>query len=219
VTITRRLRDWWHTNAGRAARADERWVVVDTETSGLDPVNDRLLAIGAVAVDRIGICLGDSFEVLVQNLVPGDKANTVIHGIGYEAQRDGMQVPGALAAFASYVAGAPCVGYHSPFDRAVLARSAASAGKSLPLPRWLDLAPLATALMPEVDRRGSRSLDDWLEVFDIDVVTRHSAAGDALATAELLLHLRALAARQGIAGFKALVRVSEQRRWLGSTRS
>ena len=73
--------------------------------------------------------------------------------------------------------------------------------------------------MPEVHRHGGRSLEDWLAAFDIDVVARHSAAGDALATAELLLRLRALAARQGIASFKALVRVSQQRRWLGSAQS
>jgi DNA polymerase-3 subunit epsilon len=219
VTVATLLRDLWRSNIGRANAADVRWVVVDTETTGLDADTDRLLAIGAVAVDRGGIRLADSFEVLVQNLAPGDKANVVIHGIGYEAQREGIPIPQALAAFAAYVAGAPCVGFHCPFDRAVLARSAASAGVPLSLPRWLDLDPLAAALVPDVHQRGARSLDDWITVFDIDVVARHSAAGDALATAELLLRLRAVAARQGIATFKALVRVSRQRRWLESARS
>ena len=111
----------WHANTARAAAADERWAVVDTETSGLDPVSDRLLAIGAVAVDRAGIRLGDSFELVLQNLAPGDKSNVVIHGIGYEAQRDGVPVSRALSAFASYVAGAPCVGFHCQFDRVALA--------------------------------------------------------------------------------------------------
>jgi DNA polymerase-3 subunit epsilon len=209
----------WHANTKRVSVADERWVVVDTETSGLDPVNDRLLAIGAVAVDGAGICLGDSFELLLQNLTPGDKDNVVVHGIGYEAQRDGVPLPRALSAFASYVGGAPCVGFHCQFDRIVLVKSAALAGVALPVPRWLDLAPLAATLKPEVYRRGGWSLDDWLTVFAIDVDARHSAAGDALATAELLLRLRALAARQGIAGFNALLRVSRQRRWLDGTKA
>jgi DNA polymerase-3 subunit epsilon len=209
----------WHANTARAAAADERWAVVDTETSGLDPVSDRLLAIGAVAVDRAGIRLGDSFELVLQNLAPGDKSNVVIHGIGYEAQRDGVPVSRALSAFASYVAGAPCVGFHCQFDRVALAKSAAIAGVPLPLPRWLDLAPLAAALMPDVYRRGGRSLDDWLAAFDIDVVARHSAAGDALATAELLLRLRALAVAQGATGFNALLRLSRHHRWLGGARA
>jgi len=159
VTVATRFRDLWRFTIGRTKTA-ERWVVVDTETTGLDADNDRLLAIGAVAVDRAGICLADSFEVLVQNLAPGDKDNVVIHGIGYEAQREGMPIPQALAAFAAYVAGAPCVGFHCPFDRAVLARSASSARVSLSLPRWLDLDPLAAALVPDAYQRGARSLDD-----------------------------------------------------------
>jgi DNA polymerase-3 subunit epsilon len=218
VTVATRFCDLWRFTIGRAKTA-ERWVVVDTETTGLDADNDRLLAIGAVAVDRAGICLADSFEVLVQNLAPGDKDNVVIHGIGYEAQREGMPIPQALAAFAAYVAGAPCVGFHCPFDRAVLARAASSARVSLSLPRWLDLDPLAAALVPDAHQRGARSLDDWAAAFDLDVLARHTAAGDALATAELLLRLRAVAARQGLTRFDALLRVSRQRRWLGSGRS
>jgi DNA polymerase-3 subunit epsilon len=218
MTSARRLRAWWHAHTARTAAGDERWVVVDTETSGLDPVNARLLAIGAVAVDRAGIRLGDSFELLLQNLAPGDKANVLIHGIGYEAQRNGVPPAQALSAFVSYVAAAPCVGFQCQFDRVVLAKSSAGAGVPVPLPRWLDLAPLAAALMPDVHRRGGRSLDDWLAAFDIGVVARHSAAGDALATAELLLRLRALAVAQGAAGFDALVRLSRHHRWLGGAR-
>ena len=58
---------------------------------------------------------------------------------------------------------------------------------------WLDLAPLAGALVPEAYRYGGRSLDDWLAAFGIECTIRHNAAADALATAELLLRLRSLA--------------------------
>ncbi len=76
---------------------DERWVVVDTETSGLDPVNDRLLAIGAVTVDGTGIRLDDSFEVVLRSDRASDKDNVVIHGIGHEAQSLGVPAADALA--------------------------------------------------------------------------------------------------------------------------
>ena len=106
-----------------------------------------------------------------------------------------------------YVADAPCVGFHSEFDEIALAQSANAVGVPLSLPHWLDLAQLAAALVPESHRRGKRSLDDWLAAFDIDVVARHNAAGDALATAELLLRLRAMAASQRFSGFAGLVRL------------
>jgi DNA polymerase III subunit epsilon len=76
---------------------------------------------------------------------------------------------------------------------------------------------LAAALIPESHRRGKRSLDDWLTAFDIDVVARHTAAGDALATAELLLRLRAMTALRQASSFAGLVRMSQQHRWLGSS--
>jgi DNA polymerase III subunit epsilon len=214
VTFARWLLERLHPEM---ARDDERWVVLDTETSGLDPLNDQLLAIGAMAVDPTGIRLDDSFEVVLRVAPVGDRANVAIHGIGHDAQRAGIPPTEALAAFTAFVAGAPCAGFHCEFDRIVLAKAAQTAGVPLLSSGWLDVAQLAAAVAPETYYRGSRSLDDWLHAFDIEVFGRHNAAGDALATAELLLRLRALAARQQVSGFAALVRLSQQRRWLGST--
>ena len=193
-----------------------RWVVVDTETSGLYPERDRLLAIGAVAVDNGMIVPNDSFEIVLKNPPSGDAANIVVHGIGHGAQDAGIPVPDALAAFDAWRAGAPCVGFHADFDRKALRAAYAGAGVPFDGSRWLDLAPLAAAMMPDTYRRGSRSLDDWLAAFGIDCANRHNAASDALATAEVLLRLQALAARQGISGFGALIRVAHQQKWLGS---
>jgi len=194
-----------------------RWIVVDTETSGLDPENDRLIAIGAVAVDADGVLPGDSFEIVLQGASSREAANIVVHGIGQEAQRTGVPTRDALAAYLDWAAGAPRVGFHTDFDRVVLGR--ALAAQDLPDDRrtWLDLAPLAGALVPDAYRYGGRSLDDWLAAFGIECTIRHNAAADALATAELLLRLRAMAAKQGTRGFAALVKAAKQQKWLGSS--
>ena len=120
------------------------------------------------------------------------------------------------AAFGAWAAGAPRAGFHSDFDRRVLRNACGAAGIPGDDRPWLDLAPLAAALAPEVHRRGGRSLDDWLAAFGIECTIRHNAASDALATAELLLRLRAIAARQGTRGFAALLKAARQSRWLGS---
>lgn len=213
------LRRWLRRGPGRGGVAEVptgRWIVVDTETSGLDPERDRLLAIGAVAVDDDGIRLDDSFEIVLQGGPSGIPANIVVHGIGHAAQAAGMPARGALAAFRGWCAGAPRVGFHADFDRAVL--RVAFAGAELPADdgQWLDLEPLAAVLLPDAQRRGGSSLDDWLAVFGIECTNRHSAASDALATAELLLRLRAIAARQGARGFEALVRAAHHQKWLGN---
>ena len=193
-----------------------RWVVVDTETSGLDPEHDRLLAIGAVAVDDDGILLDDSFEIVLQGDRSGDAANIVVHGIGHGAQAAGVPVRSALDAFRAWAADAPRVGFHTDFDRAVLRVAFAGAGLPADDRPWLDLAPLAGALVPEAYRYGGRSLDDWLAAFGIECTIRHNAASDALATAELLLRLRAIAAKQGTRGFAALVKAARAQKWLGN---
>jgi DNA polymerase-3 subunit epsilon len=198
----------------REARADPRVVVADTETSGLDPARDRLLAIGAVAVDTAGLCIADSFEVLLRQDNAIVNASVPIHGIGAAAQRDGTAPADALAAFVSFVADAPLVAFHAPFDRAAIERACTLARLPHRRWRWLDVAELAPALHPELHRQGLRGLDDWLVHFRIDAGARHSAAADAMATAELFLRLRALAAADGPHDHAALARLAQARRWL-----
>jgi DNA polymerase-3 subunit epsilon len=205
---------------GRSGSADgpERWVVVDTETSGLDPEHDRLLAIGGVAVTATGIEIDDSFEIVLKGDATGSAANIIVHGIGHAAQARGVPVVEALTAYGDWVAGAPLIGFHADFDRAVLRNAFARAGIPAADAPWLDLSPLAAALVPEAYRHryGGRSLDDWLAAFGIECTIRHNAAADAMATAELLLRLRVVAARQGARGFAALSKVAHQQKWLAS---
>ncbi len=211
------LRRWLGGHAKRAeAGPTGRWIVVDTETAGLDPKRDRLLAIGAVAVDDAGILLDDSFEVVLKSDAASEAANIVVHGIGVGAQAAGVPAPDALAAFRDWAASAPRVAFHADFDRVVLANANAAARLGADDVPWLDLAPLAAALSPDAHRRGRRSLDDWLSAFGIECAVRHNAASDALATAELLLRLRAIAATQGTRGFDALVKAARAHKWLGS---
>ena len=200
-----------------AAPADVgRWVVVDTETTGLDVARDTLLAIGGVAVDAEGVLPGDSFEVVLRNAEGSDHDNILVHGIGRHAQRTGVPPADGLAAFAHWVGDAQFAGYHTDFDRAVLMRAAALAKVPLPERPWLDVAPLAAALAPDRMKKGGGTLDDWLVAFGIECPVRHNAAADAFATAELLLHMRARAARQGRSGFASLLKLTRQQKWLDS---
>jgi DNA polymerase-3 subunit epsilon len=212
------LRRWVGRKGERPSRGScpARWVVVDTETSGLDPQRDQLLAIGGIAVDDEGIRPADSFEVVLRNEPVADKANVIIHGIGHGAQRSGVPPREALAAWLEWAGDAPAVGFHADFDRAVFARAFPTAGLPADRRPWLDLAPLAAALLPEAHKLRRESLDDWLAAYRIDCLSRHNAAGDAFATAELLLRLRTDAARQGARGFDALVRVARQHKWLAA---
>jgi DNA polymerase III subunit epsilon len=206
---------------GRANAIDSRrWVVLDVESSGLDPQRDALLAIAAIGVhfDAAGvprIHLGDSFEAVLRPLQldnPPDKANILLHGIGIGAQRAGSAPAQVLAGFEAWLGNSPLIGFHAGFDRAMLTRACDAAPQPRLASAWLDLEPLAAVLYPDV--RG-RTLDAWLRHFRIPCAMRHQAAADTLATAELLLALwpelrRQLAQPQ----FQKLVALAAQRRWL-----
>lgn len=214
------LRRWM--GRGPGAADGSRWVVMDAESSGLDPERDRLLSIAAVAVHLRGMQLhivpADSFEMLLQQPAPEtapDKANILVHGIGVGAQQAGVAPLAALQAFAAYADGAPIVGYHVSFDRRLLERAERAQGLPAQRRLWLDLADLAPVLRRDVP---GKALDHWLQAYGIRCLARHQAAADALATAELLSCLWPLALKEtgGRADIAALQRVAAARRWLGA---
>jgi DNA polymerase-3 subunit epsilon len=196
---------------------DDRWVVLDVESSGLDPKRDRLLAIAAIALTMEGriprICLGDSFEVVLrQDTTAVDKHNILLHGIGVGAQRQGVEPRLALEAFERWLGDSPLIAFHSAFDEALIQRASRVAlGRRLRNP-WLDLADVAQVARPE---QRARSLDEWMDALGIQCAVRHQAAADTLATAELLLKLwPAVRAHGGGDGWASLRRLAAHRRWL-----
>ena len=197
---------------------DSRWVVLDVESSGLDPKRDRLLAIAAIAV-HLGdgpprIALGDSFEVVLrQDVQVADKDNILLHGIGVGAQRQGVPPAAALGAFEQFIGKAPLIAFHAAFDQMLILRAFDAVLGRRPTNPWLDLEPLAAVLHPKVK---ARSLDEWMARMNIHCAVRHQAAADTLATAELLQKLWPAALREmgGKVSFAAASHVAAQRRWL-----
>lgn len=197
--------------------AGVRWVVIDVETSGLDPARDRVLAIGAVAVHAgpapgspARIVLADSLELRLAQQAPSSRANILVHGIGEQAQRDGLEPAQAAQQLLAFVAGAPLVAFHAAFDRAFLTRELKRCG-SASLPRaWVDVAQLAPVVHPEV---RARALDDWLGHFELLTEARHDACADALVTAMLFVRLLAQLP-DGERDPASVMRVCSGARWL-----
>jgi DNA polymerase-3 subunit epsilon len=167
----------------RQVGGQDRWVILDCETTGLDPERDLLLSIGAVAMIDGAIRLSDRFERTLRPSAQSSSSNVLIHGIGLHAQKQGESPEQVLREWQDWVAGAPCVAFHAAFDRSFLERAARQAlGHEIRL-QWLDLAELGPAVDPS---SRARALDDWLDRYGIRVSPRHHASADALASAMLL---------------------------------
>jgi len=201
----------------RGAPVDEtRWVMLDVETSGLDIRRDRLLAIAAIAlrVDwtarTLDVDLGDSFEVVVRQEEASTKDNILLHGIGAQQQRDGLDPVLALRAFADYAGAAPLLAFHAAFDQAMIGRYAREhLGADLPNP-WLDIDHLCAVTFEKV---RARALDDWMAHFGITCAVRHQAAADTLAECELLQRIWPKVAAQ-CTSWRDVQRLAAQHRWL-----
>jgi len=198
---------------GRGSDGHQRWVVVDVETNGMNIASDALISFGAVAMHDDGHVLpGDSIEIVVRQERASSRENILVHGVGVAAQLNGVDPARALGMFMEYVSTAPILAFHAPFDRGFLARLIKFYVNQPFDNPWLDVAELAPALYPALNLK---SLDEWLNRFDIPVSARHSAAADAFATALLASRLLPEARRQGAPSFGTMMRLARSARWLG----
>lgn len=210
-------RDWLPGARGHNVTNEQRWVMLDVETSGLDPYQDRLLAIAAIALKvdwehkRLSVDLGDSFEVVLrQDQVTAAKDNILLHGIGVQSQREGMDPAQALEAFAGYVWQSPLLAFHAAFDQTLILRHMKlHLGRALPNP-WVDIEQLCAVTHEKV---RARSLDEWMRHFGIECTVRHQAAADTLAECELLLRIWPRLAPQ-CRRWADVERLARQQRWI-----
>jgi DNA polymerase-3 subunit epsilon len=190
-----------------------RLVVVDVETTGLDLNRDRLIAIGACAVENGQVVIADSFEIVLRQDKVSGKDNILIHGIGGEAQREGEEPVEALLRFLDFLGKSPLVAFHVTFDQTMIKRAVKEyLGFEFNHP-WLDLAYVMPGLLPEYARRY-RALDDWSGHFRISNFARHSALADALATAQLFLCALPLAESKRSTSYRNLQDLEKAQRWV-----
>jgi DNA polymerase-3 subunit epsilon len=184
-----------------------RFVAVDTETSGLDPARDRLISIGACAIEAGALRVGESFEALLRQDRLSTPENVLIHGIGHGAQAAGAAPDEALFAFLSFARRHVLVGYHTLFDLPVIARAMQGALGIRYRPVSLDLA----LLLPGLDASGAGwDLDRWLAHHGLRAFSRHNALADAAATAELFLIALHKARARGLHTLHELQKLQKQ---------
>ena len=209
------MRNWLgRVFASAEPAADARWVVVDCETSGLDPNRDSLIALAGVGVRGQRIASQDYFEVTVRPDAASERENILVHGIGRDRQAAGEAPPRALNAFLDYAGVSPRVAFRAAFDRVVISRALYDVGRRDP-GRWLDLAQLLPVLFPRPGGAAT-TLDAWLEHFSIEHYLRHDALGDAYATAQLFQIALARALRQGFRSVPAVLRAAGAGKWTGA---
>lgn len=160
-------------------------VVIDTETTGLDPARARVVEIGAVRLTG-GRIAAETFRSLVAPGEPIPPAATAIHGIG-EAEIAGAPRFGeALPKLRDFIGDRVVIGHSLGFDIAMLRGECARIGETFSPRRTLDTRLLAQVIAPNLADFSIEGLCAWL---GLAVEGRHSALGDAAATARIFCAL------------------------------
>jgi DNA polymerase-3 subunit epsilon len=173
-----------------------RFVVLDCETTGLNPNTDRIITIGAVGVHGSEILLKDSFEALIR--ISSNTGSTTVHGVTRDESRSGMEEPQAIEAFLDYLKDGVIVGHHIGHDIASLDAACERHWGFRLSNRCLDTMYLALHLQKVgafAGRETQRAftLDALCNLFAVPPHGRHTAVGDAFLTAQVFLRLRSLA--------------------------
>lgn len=167
---------------------ETRYVVVNTEATGLDLDADRLLAIGGLAVDGGLIHPQDAYYAPLQP-VPAD----------------------VLAGLFGLFGNSPLVAFNAGFNRSMLERALqAHLGITPELP-WIDLYYILPALFQDRFVRPAR-LADWMNSFGIETFQRHHALGDAWAASRSWAIAQARALALGAATPRALADIERASR-------
>jgi DNA polymerase-3 subunit epsilon len=172
----------------------QRFVVFDTETTGLDVRTDRILSLGAVAVQDQEIALADTLELMLRVEANDQTAETIaVHGIVPSENASGIEEAEAMEAFLDFLGADVLVAHHLGFDAAMVERAVGRYAPGFKLYNLcIDTAHVAQRLeAPDKPHDHFNPTDYTLDAlcqrYDLDAHDRHTAWGDAYLTAQLML--------------------------------
>jgi len=180
-------------------------VVLDTETTGLDPRKARIVEIAAVRLVGGRLDSSSPFRRLVQPGEPIPAAATRIHSIDEATVAGAATFAGVWPQFSAYLGTEILIGHTIGFDLALLTRECERIGKVWQAPPTLDTRLLAQVVKPKLADYSLENLSAWLGV---EITNRHSALGDATAAAQLFCALVPRLRERGIRTLAEAIRAS-----------
>ena len=179
------------------------YTVFDTETTGLLPHKDEIVQIGAVRVVNGRIVEGERIDQLVDPGRPIPPASTKVHHVTDAMVRGKPPIAEAGRRFHAFARDSVIVAHNAPFDMAFLHRHKAAMGVDWDHP-ILDTVLLSAVLFGASQTHTLDALCDRLSV-TIPAPLRHTALGDAVATAEVLVRMLPMLEARGLATLGAVL--------------
>ncbi len=171
------------------------YTVFDTETTGLSPAaGDQIIQLGATRIVNGRLLRQECFEQLVDPGRTIPEASITFHGITQEMVEGKPRIDEVLPAFHAFAQDTVLVAHNAAFDMKFLQLQEEPTGITFRQP-VLDTLLLSAVVHPN---QPSHGLEAIAARFDINVLGRHTALGDAMVTAEVWLRLIPLLEEKGI---------------------
>lgn len=214
------MRDWLSSlrrapHAANSAPLDSlRYVVLDTELTSLDPRSNRLLSIGAIAMEGARIRLGEHLYCVVNpgGAIPVE--TIVVHGLRPADVEHGCDSGKAVQQLFEFIGDSIIVGHFVHIDLQVLRRELQRTSRERLNPA-IDTARAHYWLAAsEARRRGVEDVNEPLDLatlagrYHLQVEEIHHALHDAFLTAQLWQKLLPRLAERGVTTLKDVLRVA-----------
>ena len=185
--INKEYPEFWKTYLSKFETKSKRYVVLSSETTGLNPKKDVILSFGALAVENNVIRIGDQFEVVIlqykylhDNGLPNDFL--------IDSKLTKLAEPQAIQAFIEYVGNSVLVGHRIHFDIELINEALEKMSCGRLKNEALDVEIMHQKLLDITNK--SFSLDDLIKHYKIPRNEKNSASDDAFSIALLFLKLK-----------------------------
>ncbi|WP_395054388.1 PolC-type DNA polymerase III [Flavobacterium sp.] len=185
--ITKEYPEFWKNYQAKFDKKSNRFVVLSTETSGLNPKKDVIMSFGAVAIINDNIIISDTFEVAIpQYKYLHD--NGITNDFLLESSLPKLVEAQAVEKLIEYIGNATLVGHRIHFDVEMINESLEKIGAGSIKNEALDIEVMYKKLLDINDKNFS--LDELGTIFKLPKTDRISTTDDAFTIAILFLRLK-----------------------------
>jgi len=178
---------------------EDEYIVLDTETTGLNPKKDEILSIGAVRVKGGKIITSQSFEIFIKPTRDISHESIKIHQILPSDLEGGVSIDEALEQLLLFVGNLPIVGYYISFDINIL-NTYLKKLLAITLPN--SSIELSSMYYKRYKKHSAHEFvdlkfDTIMERLDLPILGKHDALNDAIMSAMMLLKLQSMPVYKG----------------------
>lgn len=171
---------------------EDEYIVLDTETTGLNPKKDEILSIGAVRVKNGKVMISESFEIFIKPINDITIQSIKIHHITPADLQNAVGIEEALEKLLFFIGNLPIVGYYISFDISILNNYLK---KFIGTTLSNESIELSTMYYKRYKKHSAHEFvdlkfDTIINKLDIPLLGKHDALNDAIMSALIFLKLK-----------------------------